>query len=45
MGSISKLTKTLNLLETKNIIETELFQDEKGLSNFRVRLRNDITPK
>ena len=43
MGSLSKLTKTLNLLERKNIIETEIFQDEKGLSNFRVRLKTDIS--
>ncbi|MCE7735759.1 MAG: helix-turn-helix domain-containing protein [Candidatus Heimdallarchaeota archaeon] len=42
LGPITKLTETLNNLEEKNIIKTEIFQDDKGLSNFRVTLNNQI---
>ncbi|MHA2097577.1 MAG: ArsR/SmtB family transcription factor [Candidatus Kariarchaeaceae archaeon] len=38
LGSLTKLTETLNILEQKKVIETQMFQDEKGLSNFRVKL-------
>lgn len=45
MGSLSKLSETLNLLEKKNVIETVMFQDDKGLSNFRVKLGAEFSSK